>query len=339
MFPGMTIGKARAEHPDRAEASGFSFTVPCLDSIDEAAIADHLARDHFFWLDLTGPGEQEIDRLRELFDFHPLALEDALHFGQRPKLDVYGDYVFIVFYGALEGDAGSGANLQEVQMFLSGKYLITIHRDPLPALDDQQSRLQGQVLHSEQFLLYRVFDALTDSFFPPLARMDEEIDELEAAVLSGPTDEQLQRLFAMKRALVAMRKVVTPQRDLFARSIDQLAELPGLKLDERDYFRDVYDHLIRISDLIDSYRDLLSSTTDLYLSTVSNRQNEVMKQLAIVGTIFLPLSFITGFFGMNFGWLVGTGISPTWTFFVIGLGSMLATCVGLLFFFRRRGWM
>jgi magnesium transporter len=140
----------------------------------------------------------------------------------------------------------------------------------------------------------------------------------------------------MKRSLVAMRKVVTPQRDLFARSVDQIADLRGLQLDERDYFRDVYDHLIRISDLIDSYRDLLSSTTDLYLSTVSNRQNEVMKQLAIVGTIFLPLSFITGFFGMNFSWLVRTGIASTWSFFVLGLGSMLATCVLLLLFFRRK---
>ncbi len=224
-------------------------------------------------------------------------------------------------------------------MFVSGKYLITIHKDPLPALDDQRFHLDGMVLHSEQFLLYRVFDALTDSFFPPLARMDDEIDELEAAVLAGPTDEQLQRLFALKRTLVAMRKVVTPQRDLFARSVDQLAELPGLQLEERDYFRDVYDHLIRISDLIDSYRDLLSSTTDLYLSTVSNRQNEVMKQLTIVGTIFLPLSFITGFFGMNFGWLVNTGIAPTWTFWVFGIGSMVLTCLVLVRFFRDKGWL
>ena len=115
------------------------------------------------------------------------------------------------------------------------------------------------------------------------------------------TNEQLQRIFALKRDLVTMRKVVTPQRDIFARSIDQLAELPGLTVDERDYFRDVYDHLIRISDLIDSYRDLLGGATDVYLSTVANRQNEVMKQLAVIATIFLPLTFITGFFGQNFG--------------------------------------
>ncbi len=335
----MTVGKAKEHDPDHAEGSNFSFRVPCFTKIDQEAIQRNLSEDHFFWLDLTSPGRREIDELHDLFAFHPLALEDALHFGQRPKLDHYGEYVFIVFYGTGENPETDGGGLHEVQMFISGKCLVTIHKDPLPALVEQLERLDGQLLHSEQFLLYRVFDALTDSFFPPLADMDNEIDSLESAVLAGPTDEQLQRLFAMKRSLVAMRKVVTPQRDLFARSIDQLAELPGLELDERDYFRDVYDHLIRISDLIDSYRDLLSSTTDLYLSTVSNRQNEVMKQLAIVGTIFLPLSFITGFFGMNFKWLVATGINPTWTFFVLGLGSMLLTCVGLLVFFRRRGWM
>jgi magnesium transporter len=335
----MPVGKAQALHPDQAPAGEFSTVVPCLTSVETTTIERLLAHDEFFWLDLTAPGKDDVERLRELFHFHPLALEDALHQGQRPKLDHYQDYVFMVFYGAGGDAASAGELLQEVQMFISGKYLITLHLDPLPALDEQRSRLEGLVLHSEQFLLYRVFDALTDSFFPPLAEMDDDIDDLEAAVLAGPSDEQLQRLFAMKRTLVGMRKVVTPQRDLFARSVDQLAELPGLQLDERDYFRDVYDHLIRISDLIDSYRDLLSSTTDLYLSTVGNRQNEVMKQLAIVGTIFLPLSFITGFFGMNFSWLVVTGISSTWSFFVLGIGSMLVTCVLLLRFFKRKGWM
>jgi magnesium transporter len=335
----MAVGKAEAQHPDRASSTGFRAVVPCPAAIDPPTIKKLLARDQFFWLDLTAPTQEDVEMLRELFGFHPLALEDVLHFGQRPKLDDFHDYVFMVFYGAREEASDESQLLREVQMFISGKYLVSLHRDELPALEDQRARLEGQVLHSEQFLLYRVFDALTDSFFPVLATMDEEIDELEAAVLAGPTDEQLQRLFAMKRTLVAMRKVVTPQRDLFARSIDQIADLPGLVLDERDYFRDVYDHLIRISDLIDSYRDLLSSTTDLYLSTVSNRQNEVMKQLAIVGTIFLPLSFITGFFGMNFGWLVTKGIASTWSFFVLGLGSLLATCVLLVRFFQRKGWM
>lgn len=334
----MPVGKAKAAITDTA-GGDFTLVVPCYTSIDETRIRENLHRNHFFWLDLSTPSDEELTKLHELFGFHPLALEDTEHFGQRPKLDNYGDYVFLVFYGAWRHRPDDTDPLREVHMFISGQYLITIHRDPFPPLERQRDQLDGRVLHSEQFLLYRLLDALTDSFFPLLAEMDDEIDELEAAVLENPTEEQLQRLFSLKRQLVAMRKVVTPQRDLFARSVDQIAELPGLDLDERDYFRDVYDHLIRISDLIDSYRDLLSGATDLYLSTVSNRQNDVMKQLAVIATIFLPLSFITGFFGQNFGFMINHLINHPWTFFVIGIGSMLATCVALLAFFRRKGWV
>ena len=334
----MPVGKAKAAAPENA-GEEFRVVVPCFTRIDEARIRDHLKSDQFFWLDLTAPGHEELGQLREIFGFHPLALEDTEEFGQRPKLDNYGDYIFLVFYGAWRNRDEDPGSLREVHLFVSGQYLVTIHRDSLPALDQQRAQLDGRVLHSEQFLLYRVLDALTDSFFPILADMDDEIDDLEAAVLAGPTDQQLERLFSLKRQLVAMRKVVTPQRDLFARGVDQIAELPGLALDERDYFRDVYDHLIRISDLIDSYRDLLSGATDLYLSTVSNRQNDVMKQLTVIATIFLPLSFITGFFGQNFGFMVNHLISKPWTFWIIGVGSMLVTCAGLLVFFRRKGWV
>jgi magnesium transporter len=334
----MPVGKAKAATTE-SHGEAFHFVVPCFTAINEAAIRDHLERDHFFWLDLAAPGRDEIAKLGELFGFHPLALEDTEHFNQRPKLDNYGDYVFLVFYGAWRHNESDMEPLREVHLFVSGHYVVTVHRDPLPALDDQLAQLDGRVLHSEQFLLYRVLDALTDSFFPILDGIDDEIDELEAAVIANPTDQVLQRLFALKRQLVAMRKVVSPQRDLFARSVDQIAELPGLELDERDYFRDVYDHLIRISDLIDSYRDLLSGATDLYLSTVSNRQNEVMNQLTIIATIFLPLAFITGFFGQNFGYMVNHLIASEWTFWVIGLGSMAATVFGLVIFFRRKGWI
>ncbi len=333
----MPVGKAKAQNSEQ-DGEGFRFVVPCLTEIDESKIRDHLARDHFFWLDLTDPSHEQLARLQELLEFHPLALEDSLAFGQRPKLDDYGSYVLLVFYGGWRDHPGDAEPLREVHLYISGQYLVTIHRQPLPPLDQQREQLHGRTLHSEQFLLYRVLDALTDSFFPILSDMDDEIDELEAAVLADPTDRQLERLFSLKRQLVAMRKVITPQRDLFARGIDQLADLPGLELDERDYFRDVYDHLIRISDLIDSYRDLLSGATDLYLSTVSNRQNDVMKQLTVIATIFLPLSFITGFFGQNFGWMV-THIIHAWAFWAIGVGSMVATCVGLLIYFHRKGWV
>src|SRR5947209_2888008 len=334
----MTVGKAAAVTAEDGKGE-FRFVAPCFTEIDEARIHDHLERDHFFWLDLHNPGAQELTRLHEMFGFHPLALEDTEHFSQRPKLDDYGDYIFLVFYGAWRHEADDPDPLREVHLFVSGQYLVTIHRDPLPALDKQREQLDGRLLHSEQFLLYRVLDALVDSFFPLLADMDDEIDDLESAVVASPTDQQLQRRFALQREPVAMRKVISPQRDLFASSIDRISALPGLELDERDYFRDIYDHLIRISDLIDSYRDLLSGATDLYLSTVSNRQNDVMKQLTVIATIFLPLGFITGFFGQNFGYLVSHLITPEWTFWAIGVGSMVLTCAGLLVFFRRKGWV
>jgi magnesium transporter len=316
----------------------FQFVVPCFTYIDEPEIRDHLQRDRFFWLDLVNPGQEDLDRLHKLFGFHPLALEDTEHWNQRPKLDNYGDHVFLVFYGAWRRSSDDPDPLREVHLFIAGRYVVTIHREPLPPLDQQRERIEGRVLHSEQFLIYRLLDALTDSFFPLLSDMDDEIDELEAEIVADPDEEQLQRLFSLKRQLVAMRKVVSPQRDLFARSIDQIAALPGLQLDERDYFRDVYDHLIRISDLIDSYRDLLSGATDLYLSTISNRQNDVMKQLTVIATVFLPLTFITGFFGQNFGFMI-KHITGGWAFWVLGIGSMLATVAALIIFFRRRGWL
>ena len=334
----MPVGKANvggAGGPD----DEFQLVVPCLTTIDERAIRDHLSNDRFFWLDLSSPTAQELAQLAKIFSFHPLALEDTEQFGQRPKLDDYDDYVFMVYYGASDHEPTGGTPLREVHLFISGHYLVTVHREPLPPLDDQREHLTGRALHSEQFLLYRIFDALADSFFPILSDFDDEIDELEAAILADPKDRQLERLFVLKRELVLMRKIITPQRDLFVRSIDQIGHIPGLQVDERDYFRDVYDHLIRISDLIDSYRDLLSGATDLYLSTVSNRQNDVMKQLTVIATVFLPLSFITGFFGQNFRVMVDNLISPTWTFWAIGVGSMVVTVLCLIVFFRRKRWI
>jgi magnesium transporter len=147
----------------------------------------------------------------------------------------------------------------------------------------------------------------------------------------------LQEIFAMKRLLVGMRKAVTPQRDLFASLMDGVPELPGMTTEAERHFRDIYDHLIRISDLIDTYRDLLTSSMDVFLSTVSNRLNVVMKQLAVIATIFLPLTFITSFFGQNFGWLV-RNIAGWPAFLALGVGLEIAAIVILMTFFKRRGW-
>jgi len=320
------------------ESRGITLKVPCLTSLDEDRIHELLREDRFFWLDLGEPSDEDIRRLGDILGFHPLALEDTRLFHQRPKLDDYGEYALLVFYGGPLHESEGLDELREVHMFVSGKYLITVHRAPLPELHEERNKIDGRAIHSEQFVIYRILDTLTDSYFRPLERIDDEIDALEDAMLAGPSNEQLDRVFTLKRALVHMRKIVTPERDLFASTIDQVADLPGLQLDERDYFRDVYDHLIRISDLIDSYRDLLSGATDLYLSTQANRQNEVMKQLTIIATIFLPLTFLTGFFGQNFGWLV-RNIGAEWVFWVFGVGGLALSCLILAVYFWRKRWL
>ncbi len=176
-------------------------------------------------------------------------------------------------------------------------------------------------------LVYLILDQLVDTFFPCLEQFDNDIDELEDAILVRPTEEQLGKLFDMKRSLIGVRRVVTPQRDMFAGVSAGITQIPGVTEQGERYMRDLYDHLIRISDLVDSYRDLLSGVMDTHLSTVSNRLNQVMKQLTIIATVFLPLSFLTGFFGQNFAWLVNA-IRGTWTFVVFGLGLEVLAAAG-----------
>ena len=265
-------------------------------------------------------------------------VEDAQHFGQRPKVEDYDDYTYLVVHGAPVD--GSGTN--EVHFILSDHYVITVHRGPCPALDEVRTRLKlrkgSDVRLPDMTLLYLVIDHLVDSFFPLLDQFDSEIDDLEDAILVKPTDEQLGTLFAMKRSLIIVRKVVTPQRDMFASISSGVTGLPGLDTDGQRYMRDIYDHLIRISDLVDGYRDLLSGVMDTHLSTVSNRLNVVMKQLTIIATVFLPLSFLTGFFGQNFSYLV-SHITGRWPFWVFGIGLELVAAAGLLYLFRKRGWL
>jgi magnesium transporter len=309
--------------------------VQVLDRIDRAQIDALRERGEYFWLDLVGAGEEELAELERVFGLHPIAMEDMRERGQRPKLDDYEGYVLLVFYGAERDD--DEVALVEVECVISGDWIIT-HRDASCGdLDALRSTLDRHA-PDEQFVVYRILDTLTDTFFPVLASIDDDIDTIENEVIAQPNDEQLQYIFKLKRLLVAMRKVITPQRDLFARAGDDIIQLPGLEPSSRDYFRDVYDHLIRISDLIDSYRDLLTGAMDVYLSTVSNRLNAVMKQLTIVATIFLPLSVITGFFGQNFGWLV-RNITSFWAFAVFGIGGLILSVAALMIWFRRSGFL
>jgi magnesium transporter len=308
-----------------------------LDRIDRSALADLLHRDEYFWLDLDAPSNGDVQTLDELFHFHPLALEDLRKKGQRPKLEDFGDYMFLVYYGARDPEGGTGVALEEVHAFISGSYLVTVHDGDCAALDEVRKRLDAQPPSSEQFVVYRVIDALTDTFFPLLEDLEDRLENLDEEIFSHPSPDHLQPLTELRRDLVQVGRVTTPQRDMLARHIDDILEIPGLQPDSRNYFRDVYDHAIRISDQIDSYRDLLIGSRDAYLSVTSNRLNEISKQLTVVATIFLPLSFVVGFFGQNFGWMV-RNINSVTDFWVIGGGSMVVSLLILFVWLRRSSY-
>jgi magnesium transporter len=312
--------------------------VEILEHVDRERIEKLLAADEFFWIDLNGPEPSAIEELGPLLKLNAMALEDTLEFNQRPKLDEYEDRVLLVFYGIHHADDGE-ADPIEVHLHISGSWIVTVRPGSCRHLHDLKDRLAKRNDDAEEYIVYRILDALTDSFFPVLSDMDEAIDELEDSMIEGAAaQEQLHRLFSLKRELVTLRRIITPQRDLLASGGDLIMRIPGLTGDSaHDYFRDVYDHLIRISDLIDSYRDLLSGALDVHLSTQSNRMNQVMKQLTVIATIFLPLSFITGFFGQNFAWLV-RNITSQADFLILGLGGIIVPVVAMVWYFNARGF-
>jgi magnesium transporter len=312
--------------------------VACLVDLEQDKIAEYLRGHEFFWLDLEDPSEAQIQHLARLFGLHPLTVGDARTFEQRPKLEEYEGYVFLVAYGVDPGTRSGDPLLREFHLIISGDYVVTIHHGRFAALDDVRTRYAGNTVRSEQFLVYTILDAIISTFTPVLTRIDDDIDEIEQDVIEQPTEEILQRIFALKRDLVAMRRVVTPQRDLFARNAERIADIRGLQADDRLYFRDLYDSLVRVSELVDSYRDLLSGATDLYLSTVANRQGEINKQLTMIATIFLPLTFLTGFFGQNFSYMINHWINTEQAFFIWGVGLMVFSLIGFIVYFRRKKW-
>jgi len=266
-------------------------------------------------------------------------VEAANRFGQRPRIDDYDDFVHIITFGM----AGDGKNVAEVHCFITAKFIISIHQGDCPALGTVCDRIgnhHSSDVHSPQVaIFYLIMDTLIDSFFPVLSDFDDSIDDLESAILKSPTEEQLGTLFAMKRQIMTIRKVITPQRDMISSLNGGMVEIPGMTDQGAIYFRNLYDHLIRISDLVDGYRDLISGAMDTHLSMVSNRLNVVMKQLAVIATIFLPLGFLTGFFGQNFAWPIAHLQGGFGDFLFLGIGSEVVAIAILFALFKRRGWL
>ncbi|TMB87594.1 MAG: magnesium/cobalt transporter CorA [Chloroflexi bacterium] len=311
-----------------------------LDDPGEKAIAARLKVCHEdgFWLDIQAPGEEDLKILEKVFGFHHLTIEDIQHQDQRPKLEEYAGYTFIVIFTAKLAADGE-IQFQEHHMFVSKDYLVTVHDDPaeiLVTLADRVKRSPELTKGNPGFLTYLVIDDLVDSLFPLLESLDDRIDTLEDRILADATPELLGQINQYKRQVIELRKFIGAQRDLFQRLITHSIDVRGEELTL--YWRDVHDHLIRQYETVDSLRDLLTGAMDIYLSTVSNRLNNTMKALTVIASLFLPLTFLTGFFGMNFLYLTAN-LEPSTASFWIGVGIMVFSVVIQFYFFKRRGWL
>ncbi|MBI3913162.1 MAG: magnesium/cobalt transporter CorA [Chloroflexi bacterium] len=281
------------------------------------------------WLDVSAPSDEDLAWLVREYKFHPLAIEDCKNFNQRAKVEDYSNYLFLSFTTSTL--ANGELVVQEMEAFLGPNYLITVHREPLPALDAARKYATNKT--RADFLLYLFADHMTDAYFPLLDEIDDEIDTLEDQILENPTRETLQRIFTLKQQLIHLRKVTGPMREV----MNRLAGTRDPMIDARTalYFRDVYDHLTRIYELIETSRDLLGNALDAYLSTVSNRLNEVMKRLTLFTTVFMPISFLVGFAGINFQQMPFD--NPT--AFSILLATLVIFPSAMLIWFVRSKWV
>ncbi|MBI2200703.1 MAG: magnesium/cobalt transporter CorA [Armatimonadetes bacterium] len=290
------------------------------------------------WLDLPGPADEDVRVLRDIFNFHPLAIEDSTKQGQRPKIEEYEGYLFITIHAVRGGSKRStDVSLDEIDIFFGPGYVVTTHRGGVPALDEARARLvraPAAQRSGGDYVLYTILDTTVDSYFPVIDALDEALDRLEDRLFAHPSAATLDRLFALKRSLLHMRRVVAPMRDFF--NVLTRRDIPLVSPQTLTYFRDVYDHLLRITDLIDTHRDLLTGAMDIYLSVTSNRLNEVVRRLTMITAVFALLAVITGVYGMNFARAYP---SFEWRYgFPFTIGVMLVLVGALLTLFRRMRW-
>lgn len=295
------------------------------------------------WVDFeaTPPAEDE-PILRDVFGFHPLAIEDALQENHVPKLDDWADYLYIVLHAIVfDKEKDDYLDTLELDIFLGHNYMVTHHDQPIRAIDSILANIQRDfrpLRNGADHLLYHLVDTVVDNYMPIVEALDEEIDRKEDEIFSEPTSRTLEEIFALKRAVLTLRRILAPQREV----VNKLArdDYAVIDMQDRIYFRDVYDHLVRLYDITESVRDLLSGTLDTYLSVINNRMNDIMRTLTVITTLFMPITFVTGFFGMNFFSsdhpLVGWVQRPV---FLVILALTVLTPAGMFLWMRRRGWM
>ncbi len=291
-------------------------------------------KNAFKWIDYESPTPEQVDALGQQYRFHPLTIEDVKTFDQRAKVQDFGDYLFLSLH-TLKRQNGA-LHDYELETFLGRNYLITFHREPLEALDRVRRHYEtngAQLQLGPDFLLYEIADEMVGQIYAILDEIDEEIDQLEEETIERATPRTLQRIYRLKQDLIEMRRSLSPLRDV----MNAMASTRFGFVDSQTaiYFRDVYDHLVRIYELIETARDLLSSALDTYLSVISNRLNEVMKRLTVISTIFLPISFIVGVGGMNFPQFPFNSLAV----YVVLMVSLVAVPLLMMLYFWREGWL
>ncbi len=297
------------------------------------------------WLDFQGePPEACEPLLRQSFGFHPLAVDDALQESHVPKVDDWGQYLYVVLHAVVfdtDEENGERLDTREIDLFLGTNYLVTHHDYPIAAVERVQASCQRDTRHLRKgadYLAYRLADELVADYMPVVERMEEAIDQMEDQVFDRPSPALVERIFGLKRALLRLRRIVMPQREV----LNKLArgDFPAVDDEARAFFRDVYDHLVRLNDINESMRDLVSGVMDIYLSVINNRMNDIMKTLTIITTLFMPLSFIVGFFGMNF--FLAPPDQTAWItlpLLVVVVMVILLTPAAMYLWIKRRGWM
>ena len=318
----------------------------CLDSTARKFQEDFPAADisdlclgeqNVVWADVSDPTSEDFIELAEEFGFHPLSIEDCRNAHQRPKVEEYTGYYFIVLYEAELVGEENHLELRELNIFLGANYLVTVHSSPIKAIDTA-SRLWRECTDRAELgaglLSYLLMDAIVDDYLPLLDTMSERMDDLEDQIFGEFTPSSIEEIFRIKKQLLWLRRSITPLRDVFNTLLRR--EQPIFPRETHVYFQDVFDHLIRVADTIDTLRDMLGSTMDAYLSVQGNRMNIVMKRLTSIATILMSVTLIAGIYGMNFTYMPELHarygyVSALLAMFVIGLGLYL--------YFRKIKWL
>ncbi len=288
------------------------------------------------WVDVADPTSEDFEELAQEFGFHPLSIEDCQNEHQRPKVEEFPGYYFIVLYEA-ELVMGRHLELRELNIFLGKNYLVTVHSQPIRTIETAERLWREWTDLAERgtgLLAYLLIDSIVDDYMPLLDTLSDRMDELEDKIFGDFQPEALEEIFRVKKDLLFLRRSVTPLRDVFNTLLRREQQI--FSRETHVYFQDVFDHLIRVADTIDTLRDLLGATMDAYLSVSGNRMNMVMKRLTSISTILMSVTLIAGIYGMNFDFMP----ELKWRYGYVGtLGSMLAIGVSLFLYFRKIKWL